>query len=239
MRLFKLLKSKYSNLEDWQKLTFPMIALSGVAAVFMIGGFIALLIAQWLGSPVPVIGYSQEYPQPIEFPHTIHASTGLVDSGGGGEQQMGIGLDCTYCHRTVAKQANAGVPAIELCAYCHAVVGEVDDNDLQQLRLNAGITGESPEPINWRRVHRLPDHVRFAHDPHVQYLTNNPSAIKNATDPNIKSKSVVQPSAVCSTCHGDVASREVVIQVEPLRMGQCVECHKQNNAPTSCEACHY
>jgi hypothetical protein len=83
-------------------------------------------------------------------------------------------------------------------------------------------------------VHRLPDHVRFVHEPHIRYLTANPSEVKNTTD-----GVATGPSGVCSTCHGNVAAMEQVEQVEPLKMGQCVDCHRDNGAPTDCVACHH
>ena len=49
----------------------------------------------------------------------------------------------------------------------------------------------------------------------------------------------VPASQVCSTCHGDVANMEKVYQVEPLKMGQCVNCHRKNGGPTDCAACHH
>ena len=99
----------------------------------------------------------------------------------------------------------------------------------------AGIIGDDgTSPINWRRVHRLPDHVRFVHEPHIRYLSANPEHIKGETD-----GVSTGPSAVCSTCHGNVASMEKVYQVEPLKMRQCVDCHRDNEAPTDCATCHH
>ena len=49
----------------------------------------------------------------------------------------------------------------------------------------------------------------------------------------------VMPSVACSTCHGDIKSQVQVAQVEPLKMGQCVDCHRKNNAPTDCSTCHF
>ena len=52
-------------------------------------------------------------------------------------------------------------------------------------------------------------------------------------------KEGIEARQVCSTCHGDVAKMEKVKQVENLKMGDCVNCHKENNAPTDCVTCHY
>jgi hypothetical protein len=149
------------------------------------------------------------------------------------------------------KPTSAHIPAVELCASCHRAVGSYESEDLTQLRLNSGIyedqdnnqvivDSEMASPINWRRVHRLPDHVRFVHSAHINYLTNNPSAIENVPDHiNIEGVDAVPASQVCSTCHGDVANMEKVYQVEPLKMGQCVNCHRKNGGPTDCAACHH
>ena len=46
-------------------------------------------------------------------------------------------------------------------------------------------------------------------------------------------------SKVCSTCHGNVAGMNQVAQVQPLKMGQCVACHRANEASVGCETCHH
>ena len=147
----------------------------------------------------------------------------------------GLGMYCTFCHRTVTTQANAGVPPVGLCATCHQVIDAANNEQINILRDAADIIGDDgPEPINWKRVHRLPDHVRFVHEAHIRYLTQTPSAVKGTTD-----GADIGPAGVCSTCHGNVAAMEQVEQVESLKMGQCVDCHRDNGAPTDCSACHY
>ena len=49
----------------------------------------------------------------------------------------------------------------------------------------------------------------------------------------------VKESPTCEQCHGDVAAMVQVEQVESLKMGQCVDCHRDNGAPTDCAACHH
>ncbi len=208
-------------------------ALGTTAVAGVIGAFV---ITGWLGQPVPVLGFQQTFDQPIDFPHTIHASMKQLEHvAADGQTMEGLGLDCTFCHRTVTTQANAGIPPVGFCATCHEVIGSADNREINLLRDAAGIIGDDgKEPVNWRRVHRLPDHVRFVHEPHIRYLTQNPSEVKGTTD------GVSQgPSAVCSTCHGNVAAMEQVEQVEALKMGQCVDCHRDNGAPTDCAACHH
>lgn len=230
----------------WVKMTALSLIGGGVFVVALIGVTLAFVITAWFGQPIPVLGFEQTFEQPISFPHTIHAGIDVrVDDDGNplvsaeGEMLSAIGLDCLFCHRTVEEQASAGVPAVQLCAHCHGVIGSEDEDDLVTLREAAGIVGDNEMAISWRRVHRLPDHVRFAHEPHIAYLRANPSAIANTEDEAILTAVTVPASAVCSTCHGDVAAMEQVYQVEALKMRQCVACHRANNAPTGCEACHY
>ena len=214
-----------------------MLATGGLGVTAVMGVVAAFVITGWIGQPVPVLGFEQTFDQPINFPHTIHASLSpeLGRIAADGTNLEGLGLDCTFCHRTVTTQANAGVPAVGFCATCHQVIGAADNPELTILRDAADIVGDNgPEPVNWRRVHRLPDHVRFVHEPHIRYLTQNPDVV-NGTTSGVKEG----PAGVCSTCHGDVAAMEQVEQVEPLKMGQCVDCHRDNGAPTDCVACHY
>lgn len=77
------------------------------------------------------------------------------------------------------------------------------------------------------------------HEPHIRYLTTHPAAIENSPDKTIGSATSVTPAQVCSTCHGDIATMTKVKQVEALKMGQCVNCHRDNGAPTDCITCHF
>ncbi|MEX0763432.1 MAG: hypothetical protein WD208_04290 [Dehalococcoidia bacterium] len=244
--LISLIKEKNQTTPTWLKVLVPFLALGGLGAVAVMGAIGAFIITAWLGQPVPVLGFDQTFEQPIHFPHTVHAGTGvLLDENGNprvgddGEELHGLGLDCTFCHRTVDAQASAGVPPVTQCTFCHRVIGDAENPELEKLRVAGGITSETASPINWRRVHRMPDHVRFVHEPHIRYLTANPDAIRNITDPAISDQASALPAQVCSTCHGDVAAMEQVEQVEPLKMGQCVDCHRDNEAPTDCAACHH
>lgn len=167
----------------------------------------------WFGL---ALGY-QGPEQPIDFPHTVHA--GAVEDGG-------IGLDCTFCHRNVALGAAATVPAVEQCMFCHSqITGEGSDSATAATEIGLLLAAaEAGEPITWERVHRLPDHVQFVHDAHIRFFSERDN---------------IAPSAVCSTCHGAVETMTVVEQVRVLKMGDCVDCHRENSAPTDCAICHY
>lgn len=106
-------------------------------------------------------------------------------------------LDCRYCHAGVEVAAVASVPPTKVCMNCHALVGR-DLETLEPLQASAA----DGEPLRWVRVHDLPDYAFFDHSMHIQ------------------------AGVGCSSCHGDVASMEVVTQVEPLSMAWCLECHR-------------
>jgi len=59
-------------------------------------------------------------------------------------------------------------------------------------------------PIEWVRIHNLPDHVYFNHAQHVTV-----------------------GKVECQNCHGKVEEMEVVGQYSPLSMGWCINCHRQ------------
>ncbi len=59
-------------------------------------------------------------------------------------------------------------------------------------------------PIEWVRIHNMPDHVYFNHAQHVSV-----------------------GKVECQTCHGKVEEMEVVKQYSPLSMGWCINCHRQ------------
>ena len=66
------------------------------------------------------------------------------------------------------------------------------------------------KPIEWVRVHNLPDHVYFNHAQHV-----NAGKVK------------------CQTCHGPVEEMDEVYQYAPLSMGWCVNCHRNHDVQFS------
>src|SRR5581483_881368 len=145
--------------------------------------------------------------EPIHFDHSVHVQT--------------AGLDCTFCHRTTAIGATAGYPDVQQCMFCHQVIASTTASNASLTTAEAQDSldkirqaWQQQQPVNWERVHRIPDHVRFLHEAHI-----------NA-------------GFQCSTCHGDVGSMSQVVQVRPLNMGDCVGCHRDNGAPTECATCH-
>ncbi len=185
------------------KIVVPAVGLS----IAIVGALVAyFVISAWWSQPPPILGFGDGPEQPIAFPHTVHVTE--------------AGLDCQFCHRTVSTDEAASIPAVAQCQFCHdfsRIDGSASDSPTAEAEI-AKLLGDpatGPEPVNWVRVHRVPDHVQFLHSPHIQ---NGIS---------------------CSTCHGDVGSMQVVEQVRNLKMRDCVDCHRQNSAPTDCATCHY
>ncbi|MEE8519203.1 MAG: cytochrome c3 family protein [Dehalococcoidia bacterium] len=184
------------------KVLIPAIAL-GVAVVAAL--VLYFLLSAWWSQPPAVLGFGSGPEQPIAFPHTVHVTE--------------AGIDCQFCHRTVSTDEAASIPAVAQCMFCHDF-SKIDGSERSEkaeaeIAKLIGELGSVPEPVNWVRVHRLPDSVQFVHSPHIEQGIS------------------------CSTCHGDVGSMEVVKQVRNLKMRDCVDCHRTFSAPTDCTTCHY
>jgi hypothetical protein len=108
-----------------------------------------------------------------------------------------LGLDCRFCHSTVERSAVASVPPTEACMGCHQVVKR-DSPDLAPIIKSA----TTDQPMRWVRIHKVPEYAYFDHSAHLG------------------------AGVGCSSCHGDVAAMEVVVQAKPLSMGWCLECHR-------------
>jgi hypothetical protein len=121
--------------------------------------------------------------QPIAFAHNLHATQ--------------LGIDCRYCHTSVEVAASANVPASETCMTCHSQV-RVGSPQLAAL----WTSWEADAPLEWNRVHDLPEYAYFDHSAHI---TNGIG---------------------CSTCHGRVDQMEGIWKTEPMTMGWCMECHR-------------
>ena len=132
------------------------------------------------------VGVQQGYApkQPIAFSHKLHA----------GEYE----IDCNYCHTGVNRSRAATIPSANICMNCHGVVKK-ESPEIQ--KIYAAI--ENDQPIEWVRVHNLPDLAYFNHSQHV-----NVGGLE------------------CETCHGDIKTMEVVEQRSSLTMGWCIDCHR-------------
>jgi hypothetical protein len=210
--------------------------IGGAVAVFVV---VNLLLAWW---GRPVFGFGADGPgQPIAFPHDVHV-----------EEK---GIQCEFCHRNVTKGDPATVPSIQQCLWCHTTIDGQRNAEIVKLLEFGGLDAAGKpsddliaEPIDWERVHRLPDHVQFAHEPHLRFFTTTDEgrgqAIAQAGEMGFHLSSGDPPAyelteATCSICHGKVREMTKVKQVRDLKMGDCVDCHRDLNAPTDCTTCHY
>lgn len=136
----------------------------------------------YYGSPKNLqVGYAPF--QPVPYSHRLHA----------GE----LGIDCRYCHANIERSAHAMIPATQTCMGCHSIV-KTDSARLEPVR-ESWKTGE---PIEWVKVHKLPEHAYFNHSAHLA------------------------AGVGCATCHGRIDQMDVVRLDKPISMGWCLECHR-------------
>jgi hypothetical protein len=136
------------------------------------------------------LGRQQNYEpdQPVKFSHLVHATDNRIN--------------CKYCHTTVEESRNAGIPGVDICWNCHAIVREGSHSGKHQINMVVD-AHENGTPIRWIRVHNLPDHVFFSHAQHV-----------------------AAGKIECATCHGPIEEMNRVRQVSDLSMGWCINCHR-------------
>ena len=142
------------------------------------------------------VGVQQGYApkQPIAFSHKIHA----------GQYE----IDCKYCHIGVTKGKSATIPSVNICMNCHnqiksgTLTGEGEIGKIVAAY-------ENNKPIEWVRIHNLPDLAYFNHAQHV-----NVGGVE------------------CQTCHGPIETMDVVRQHSLLTMGWCIDCHRKTDVNT-------
>jgi mono/diheme cytochrome c family protein len=167
------------------------------------------------------VGVDQSYApiQPIHYSHKIHAGTNKIE--------------CKYCHSSARKSKHSGIPSLNVCMNCHKSIyeytgtaGELpSQDDLENGYTNEFYTGEikklyaavgwdeenqkytgESKPVEWVRIHNLPDFAYFNHSQHVEVA-----------------------QIECQTCHGPVEEMEIMYQFSPLTMGWCINCHRETN----------
>ena len=121
--------------------------------------------------------------QPVQFSHQHHAG--------------GIGIDCRYCHTSVEVAPSAGIPPTKTCINCHSQIWNQSPY-LEPVRASY----RDDRPLNWIRVHDLPDFVYFNHSIHVR------------------------KGVGCETCHGRVDRMPLMFQAKSLQMEWCLDCHR-------------
>jgi mono/diheme cytochrome c family protein len=173
--------------------------------LFILGGYYTTVGAINLGR-------SKDYQpeQPIYYSHKVHAGVNQIN--------------CQYCHTGTYQGKQATLPSVNVCMNCHTAINEykgeplVRENgdivdgtaEIKKLYKYAGFTEGQPwdatkaQPIEWVRIHNLPDHVYFNHAQHV-----------NAGQ------------VACQQCHGEIQNMGEVKQFSDLSMGWCVNCHRE------------
>lgn len=122
-------------------------------------------------------------PQPVPFSHKHHVG--------------GLGIDCRYCHSSVAEGPRAGLPPTHTCMSCHS-----------QIWTNAAMLAPVRHSLadnislRWHRVARLPQYVYFRHDIHIA------------------------KGVGCESCHGRVDRMPLTVEAMPFTMDFCLDCHR-------------
>lgn len=159
-----------------------------LARATIYGAVVILFAALWVTAEITRSGWNTgqwiERAQPIQFSHKHHVGDD--------------GVDCRYCHTAVETAASAGMPSSAVCMNCHKQIW-ADSPYLEPVRASL----KTGRPLQWVRVHDLPDFSYFNHAIHVN------------------------KGVGCSTCHGRIDQMPVVSQASSLQMEWCLECHRQ------------
>jgi mono/diheme cytochrome c family protein len=178
---------EYDNEVVNQRFDFSKVYKSKAVRTLVVLIFVVVLLDLGL-SQLMGIGIQQGYAprQPIAFSHQLHA----------GEHQ----IDCNYCHTTVYESKSASIPSANICMNCHS---QIATNSPEIQKIYRAV--ERNRPIEWVRIHNLPDLAYFNHSQHTQVA-----------------------GVECQTCHGPIQEMEVVYQYSPLTMGWCIDCHRES-----------
>ena len=152
-----------------------------LAAALLGGG--AFLAYTQIARSSYLTGRYLEKQQPVQFSHKHHVGDD--------------GIDCRYCHQTVETTASAGMPPTQTCMNCHSQIWS-DSPYLEPVRASF----RDNKPIEWERVHDLPEYTYFNHSIHIA------------------------KGVGCSTCHGAIDNMPAVFQENTLQMEWCIACHR-------------
>ncbi|MGX9986432.1 c-type cytochrome [Chryseobacterium sp. POL2] len=213
---FSELYKKYNYVGKGVIAILAMLALYGVWNSLM-----------WIGV---YKGYAPE--QPIHFSHKIHAGDNKID--------------CQLCHSGAKYGKVSEIPSVNVCMNCHRSISEYNgaymepgkdkafyDGEIQKIYAAAGwdpakqqYTGKTT-PIEWTRIHNMPDFVYFNHSQHVVAGEKAIISAFNKKNPNN------QIDVVCKACHGKVDTMNVVQMANDFTMGWCIECHRTTEVDMS------
>jgi hypothetical protein len=135
-------------------------------------------------------------------------------------------IECIYCHSQAEKGRYATIPPTSTCMKCHTEIQVKNTKgELKPVMAELYDYWERKVPIHWAKVHDLADFVYFDHSRHIA------------------------GGVECEECHGKVETMERVQRVYSLKMGWCLDCHKEDptdltsagletRAPLTCSTCH-
>lgn len=159
------------------------IAKASIVAAVLLGGIGFYVVTQIARSSY-ITGVDVDKQQPVQFSHKHHSGDD--------------GIDCRYCHTSVETSSYSGYPPTATCMNCHSQIWS-DSPYLEIVRASY----RDNKPIEWQKVHDLPDYVYFNHSIHVA------------------------KGVGCSTCHGNMSEMPGIHQVNTLQMEWCLSCHKE------------
>ncbi|HET7619558.1 MAG TPA: cytochrome c3 family protein [Vicinamibacterales bacterium] len=155
--------------------------LSILAVLVFLTVFATVVVALSWSGYVTEQGVTRD--QPIQFSHAHHVSS--------------MGIDCRYCHTSVEESSFANIPPTKTCMNCHSQIW-TNAPILEPVRASF----RDNKPLQWWRVHDLPDFVYFNHSIHVN------------------------KGVGCATCHGPIDQMPLVYQQNNLQMRWCLNCHR-------------
>ena len=194
--LKKHLKEKKDLTEADQEVVNEQFSLSAFLKSPTVIGIVTFLVivlaAKNVIDGLYTVGVQKGYApkQPIAFSHKLHA----------GQYEIA----CQYCHTGVEIAKSANIPSVNICMNCHNFI-KTESPEIKKLYA----AQESGEPIEWVRIHNLPDLAYFNHSQHVKV-----------------------GGVACQTCHGEIQEMVVVKQHAPLTMGWCIDCHRNTSLNT-------
>jgi hypothetical protein len=162
--------------------TNTLSRLSIFGAIALVGAL--LWIGYELNRSAYVTGVGEALDQPVPFSHQHHVS--------------GLGIDCRYCHDSVEESSFAGIPPTKTCMSCHSQIW-TESRMLEPVRASY----RKGQPLEWSRIHDLPDFVYFDHSIHGA------------------------KGGDCASCHGAVERMPLTWKAESLQMEWCLDCHRE------------
>ncbi len=163
---------------------------------FVLAGTLAMGSWSWVTMWNTNVHQGYQPVQPIKYSHELHAGV--------------MKINCQYCHSPAYKGKNATIPSLNICMNCHKVV-KTESPEIHKIYDALGYDPATQKydttkarPIQWVRIHNLPDFAYFNHSQHVKVA-----------------------GLECQKCHGPIQTMKEVYQYSPLTMKWCIQCHRR------------